>query len=198
MKILEWINFLNGMRLKGKKVYTLAEIANIDNTTIKSAKTVSQRLKKNNILINIYKNIWAVPEATIYDAAPHLVPDSYCSMETALFHYNLIKQSPQNFHFVSLRLSGAKDTKLGIIYFHKIKKNLYFGFTNHMAEPEKAFLDYLYFCLNGGRKPFADYDFTNYKKFRKRRLKIYAKSYPKSVRRHTAALNLPKASKKRA
>lgn len=184
MKILEWINFLNGMRLKGKKVYTLAEIANIDNTTIKSAKTILQRLKKNNILINVYKNTWAIPEATVYDIAPYLAPDSYCSMETALFHYNLIKQSPQNFHFVSLQISDVKNTKLGIVYFHKIKKDLYFGFSNYMAEPEKALLDYLYFCLNDGRRPFVDYDLTNYKKIKKRKLKTYAKPYPKTVKKY--------------
>lgn len=188
MKVLDWINFLNGMRLKGKKVYTLAEIANIDNTTIKSAKTILQRLKKNNILINAYKNIWAVPEGTVYDIAPHLVPDSYCSMETALFHYNLIKQSPQNFHFISLQRSNVKNTKLGIVYFHKIKKDLYYGFNNHMAEPEKALLDYLYFCLNDGRKPFVDYDFSGSKGINKKKLQKYSRQFPKTTKEYLDTL----------
>lgn len=188
MKIIEWIRFLNEMKLKDKKVYTLAEIANIDNTTLKSAKTVLQRLKKNNILINICKNIWAIPEATIYDIAPYLDPACYCSMETALFHYNMIKQSPQIFHFISMRLSKSKDTRLGAIYLHKIKKNLYFGFDKYMAEPEKALLDYLYFCYKDGRKPFVDYDFSGFKWINKKKLERYSRRFPETTKKYLDTL----------
>lgn len=184
MKILEWINFLNEMKLRNKKAYTLAEIANIDNTTIKSAKTILQRLKKNNILLNIYKNIWAVPDATIYDIAPFFDPDCYCSMETALFHYNIIKQSPQIFHFISTRLSKRRNTRLGTIYFHKIRKNLYFGFNNYMANPEKAMLDYLYFCLKDGRKPFVDYDIMELGMLNREKIHEYSKQFPKTVKKY--------------
>lgn len=184
MKIIKWINFLNEMRLQNKKVYTLAEIANIDNTTIKSAKTILQRLKKNKILIPVYKNIWALPETTVYDIAPLFDPDGYCSMETALFHYNMIKQLPQTFHFISKRLSKKKNTKLGIICFHKIKEDLYFGFQHYMAEPEKALLDYLYFCLREGRRPFVDYDIKVGELLHIDKLLCYAEQFPGTVRRY--------------
>lgn len=172
------------MELKNKRVYTLAEIANIDNTTIKSAKTILQRLKKYGILSNIYKNIWAIPSAAIYDIAPLLDPDCYCSMETALFHYNLIKQSPQSFHFISVKISKTMTTKLCTIYFHKIRENLYFGFNNFVAEPEKALLDYLYFCFKDGRKPFTDYDITTLGSINKNKLQKYSEQYPKPVKRY--------------
>lgn len=188
MKTLEWVNFLNEMKLQNKKVYTLAEIANIDNTTIKSAKTILQRLKKNKILLNAYKNIWAVPEVTTYDIAPFFDPGCYCSMETALFHYNMIKQSPQIFHFISTRLSKRRNTRLGTIYFHKIRKNLYFGFNNYMADPEKAILDYLYFCLKDGRKPFVDYDIAGLDMLNRERLQGYSNQFPKTVRRYSDKL----------
>lgn len=184
MKILEWINFLRDMELKNKKAYTLAEIANIDGTTIKSAKTVLQRLKKYNILLNVYKNIWVVPSAAIYNIAPLFDSDCYCSMETALFHYNLIKQSPQTFHFISVRISKAINTKLGKIYFHKIRKNLYFGFSDFMAEPEKALLDYLYFCFKDGRKPFKDCDILAFELLDKKKIGEYSKQFPNSVKKY--------------
>lgn len=183
MKILEWVNFLKEMNQRGKKVYTLAEIANIDNTTIKSAKTVLQRLKKNHILLNIYKNTWATPDATIYDIAPFFVSDCYCSMETALFHYNIIKQSPQIFHFINTMVSKKIGTKIGTIIFHKIKTSLYFGYTNHMAEPEKAFLDYLYFCIKDGRKPFTDYDIMGLDIIEREKIQDYANPFPKTVKK---------------
>lgn len=170
------------MKLKGKKVYTLAEIANIDNTTLKSAKTVLQRLKKNKILLNIYKNIWAVPDADIYDIASFLDADCYCSMETALFRYNMIKQSPQTFHFISKRFSKKRKTAIGIIYFHRIKKNLYFGFCDNLAEPEKAILDYMYFCIKDGRKPFVDYDILELGMIDKKKLQKYSEPFPKIVK----------------
>lgn len=190
MKILDWVNFLNEMKLRNKRVYTLAEIANIDNTTIKSAKTILQRLKKNRILLNVYKNIWAVPETTIYDIAPLFDHDCYCSMENALFHYNMIKQSPQSFHFISARISKTRNTKLGIIHFHKIRINLYFGFKNYMAEPEKALLDYLYFCFKDGRKPFTDYDLAGIENLKKTKLQRYVKLYPASIQRYLRKLLL--------
>lgn len=190
MKIIEWINFLNEMKLQDKKVYTLAEIANIDNTTIKSAKTVLQRLKKNKILLPAYKNVWVVPEATIYDIAPLFDPNGYCSMETALFHYSMIKQLPQTFHFISKRLSKKRNTKLGVLYFHKIKKDLYFGFQHYMAEPEKALLDYLYFCLREGRRPFVDCDIKSGKFIRIDKLRSYARWFPETVRQYVGQIPL--------
>lgn len=190
MKIIEWINFLNKMKLQDKRVYTLAEIANIDDTTIKSAKTILQRLKKNKILLPVYKNIWALPEATVYDIVPLFDSDGYCSMETALFHYNMIKQLPQAFHFVSKRLSKKKSTELGVLYFHKIKKDLYFGFHHYMAEPEKALLDYLYFCLREGRRPFVDYDIKGGEFIRIDKLWDYAGRFPKTVRQYIGQIFL--------
>jgi len=181
MKILEWVNFLNKMKLQNKNIYTLAEIANIDHTTMKSAKTILQRFKKNNILINIYKNIWSLPNTSIYEIAPYLDSSCYCSMETALSYYNLIKQAPQTFHFVSTKYSKKISTKLGIIVFHKIKRDLYFGFNNKIAAPEKAFLDYLYFCFKDGRRPFIDYDQTGLQKIDFVKLKKWAKPFPKKV-----------------
>lgn len=184
MKVIKWINFFYEMKLKGKRVYTLAEIANIDNTTIKSAKTILQRLKKNNILINICKNVWAVPDTEIFSIAALFDKDSYCSMETALFRYNLIKQAPQTFHFVSKYLSKKRNTQLGVIYFHKIKKSLFFGFQNGIAEPEKALLDYIYFCFKDGRHPFRDYDLTSFESINIKKLKKYSDPFPKSVKKY--------------
>lgn len=182
MKILKWINCLNKMKMQDKRVYTLAEIASLDHTTIKSAKTILQRLKQNKILLHIYKNIWGLPEATIYDVARLFDPDSYYSMESALSHYNIIKQSPQVFHFISKRLSKKRQTKLGIIYFHKIKGDLYFGFRQYIAEPEKALLDYLYFCLRQGRRPFLDCDLNDLSLLDMDKLGDYARRFPKSLR----------------
>lgn len=189
MKILEWINFFNSMKLKSKKAYTLTEIANIDNTSIKSAKTILQRLKKNKILLNIYKNIWAVPDADINDIAPFLDPDCYCSMETALYNYNIIKQSTQTFHFISNKFSKKKKTAAGIIHFHKIKNNLYFGFKNHFAEPEKALLDYIYFCIKDGRKPFVDYDILDISAVNNKKLQKYSEPFPKTTRAYLNKLS---------
>ena len=182
------------MALQGKRVYTLAEIANIDGISTKCAKTVLQRLKKNNILTSVYKNIWAIREASVYDAAYLIDPCCYSSAETALFYYNMIKQSSQVFHFVSKKISKKINTKYWTIKFHKIKNSLYFGFNDHIAVSEKALLDYLYFCIKDGRRPFVDIDITKTDIMDKNKLWEYSKLFPLSTQNYLRKLFSKSAS----
>ena len=84
-----------------------------------------------------------------------------------------------------VKISDKKiNTELGIVIFHKIRSNLWFGFSNHIAKPEKAVLDYLYFCLQDGRKPLAGYDITNLGILNKERLLQYSNQFPKTVKKY--------------
>jgi len=78
---------------------------------------------------------------------------SYVSLETALSYYNLIPEGVYLYTGVSTRKTVLFETALGNYKYHKIKKELFFGYKLEqigeykvkLAEIEKTILDLFYF-----------------------------------------------------
>jgi predicted transcriptional regulator of viral defense system len=121
------------------------------------------------------------------DVVNELVPDSYISLGTALAEWGLYSQNPIATTCVTTaRGRKIKTASIDIVY-RKISPGLFWGFTEKkgrygsykIAEPEKAFLDWIYFTLKDGLD--VEFDEIQFGKLGRSRLVEYAKKYPSTV-----------------
>ena len=117
----------------------------------------------------------------------NLYQPSYVSLEWALFKYGLIPEIVYNPTSVTAKITRIFKNEFGSFSYRQIKKELFFGYRTIkendqvylIAEPEKAFLDYLY--LNSSKiKTLEDikelrFNEIEIKKLNRARLRQYAK-----------------------
>ena len=117
-----------------------------------------------------------------------LRPDAYISLESALGEWGISTQSPSALTCVTTGFPREfRTTSVRIVYRH-IAQKLHWGFevkrTRHgsyrIAEPEKAFLDWIYLQRQEGL-PTA-FDELSLEKIDWKKLHRYALKFPKSVR----------------
>lgn len=118
------------------------------------------RWTKERKLIRLKKGIYFLAEKQIKDRfflAPILCSPSYISLETALNSFGIIPDIPAAITSLTVNKTCQFKTEKGLFVYHKIKKELFWGFTKvlklpfvyFVAQPEKALLDYLYFKARG-------------------------------------------------
>lgn len=121
------------------------------------------------------------------DVVNELVPDSYISLGTALAEWGLSSQNPIAATCVTTARGRRIQTASIDIVYRKISPGLFWGFTEKkgrygsykIAEPEKAFLDWIYFTLKDGLD--VEFDEIQFGKLGRSRLVEYAKKYPSTV-----------------
>jgi len=133
-----------------------------------TANKILQRLTKKGILKKLAKRqyLFALLGTDDFQIANFLYGPSYISLETALCFYGIISQFPYSITSVTTKRTktiNCLDKEFG---YNHIKQSLFFGYCKKngflIALPEKALLDYLYFCSKGLRSfEKDDFDFTN-------------------------------------
>ena len=116
-----------------------------------------------------------------------LRPDSYISLESALSEYGVTSQIPRVLTCVSPKYVRNIKSKTVNISFRKLKKELYWGFSQkktrysiyNLATPEKALLDWIYFRRSESLP--LDMDEFVLSELDRTRLLEYAKRYPAPV-----------------
>ncbi|MCJ7525291.1 MAG: hypothetical protein MUP71_08725, partial [Candidatus Aminicenantes bacterium] len=91
-------------------------------------------------------------ERVLFEIANRIYAPSYVSFEMALSYYGLIPESVFGITSASTRKTSRFSTTLGEFLYRTIQPRLFFGFeirrhggkTFKIAQPEKAFLDFLY------------------------------------------------------
>ncbi len=92
-------------------------------------------------------------EGSLFYLSNMIYKPSYISLETALSYYNLIPEGVYLYTGVSTRKTIMFETPFGNYKYHKIKKELFFGYKLEqigeynvkLAEVEKTILDLFYF-----------------------------------------------------
>ncbi len=80
-----------------KTVFTLQDIQTIlEIPTLQGAKSFLRRAKKNNSLIHIRQNIWALPNYDHREVVEKIRKNAYISLETVLYQSGIIFQYYQN------------------------------------------------------------------------------------------------------
>jgi predicted transcriptional regulator of viral defense system len=149
-----------------------------------------KRQRKRGLLEKVADGVYLNKLATSVsarDVVNELVPDSYISLGTALAEWGLYSQNPIATTCVTTaRGRKIKTASIDIVY-RKISQGLFWGFTEKkgrygsykIAEPEKAFLDWIYFTLKDGLD--VEFDEIQFGKLGRSRLVEYARKYPSTV-----------------
>ena len=116
-----------------------------------------QRWLRSGHLVRLKRGIYQITSRSIDDftLASYLYPQSYLTAETVLSHYSLIPDVAINFTSATPTTTNQFSTARGLYLYSKLPASLYFGFhpatDSHypklhyqIADPEKAFLDWIY------------------------------------------------------
>jgi predicted transcriptional regulator of viral defense system len=171
-----------------------------------SAHSRIQLLSKNGWLLRIKQGLYFVNDSMfgpIQENLPFLTishclfEDSYVSLAYALKYHQLVNKNPEVISAINIHVSKKFEFQSYTFKFIKVKPDLNFGYhtisqqkrTVHIADPEKALLDYLY----------ADIDFSTPELFFQpikehpeaidfEKLQQYAMRFSINVRRKTGFL----------
>ncbi len=124
------------------------------------ASKILARLQESNQLIHLGRGIWSL-KMTI---SPFLIPESlvapfpaYISLQSALYHHDMISQIPSVVYAVSLARTHCFQTPITTVRIHHIDPDFFMGFDVDtktgikMATAEKALLDVIYLgCIGKG------------------------------------------------
>lgn len=111
---------------------------------------------KKGLLTRIKNGLYLFPETELGDqfyAAQKIYYPSYISLETALNYYGIIPDVAQMVTCITPMTTAEFRTPLGTFWYRHIKKEYFFGFevisekkfSYHIALPEKALVDFIYF-----------------------------------------------------
>lgn len=144
-----------------KLILTTEEISQALNISKKSAQVTASRYSKNQLLIRLKRDFYALPfrlsqasEEELFKIANLIQTPSYISLNSALSYYNVTTQQTQNFvESISLKRSEERNAGDITFAFTKLKEQLYNGFTREgdffIASPEKALVDGIYLSSMG-------------------------------------------------
>lgn len=185
----QWVDILRkASREEGGGLVCLAvlsRLSGLKNFTLRKALLrVEEKGLVERVSSNLYLNRFA--KVTLEELAMTVGRPCYISFESALSHYSIISQEPLVLTCATTGKPKRKSTPLGEIIFRHITEKRFWGYIESggvlRAEPEKAFLDLLYWSSKTrGRIP--DLDEVNWGELKKEKIVFYAKKFPLSIRK---------------
>ena len=179
MKIIEITKKLTNIN---KRIFNIVDLGKIFNSVNKNTiyKT-AERLVNNGILKRLNKGLYinTAKAPDIFEIANYLYTPSYISLESALYRYGVISQSP----YLITSVTPKKPKKIiaegtDFEYVH-ITAKYFFGYVSDkgilIATREKALIDLLYLISKKARR----FNLTNLdlKEIDRKRFKAYLKHY---------------------
>jgi len=158
MESLKSIEIIRKLSSSNLSLFTISDFKKLfaiqqDNTAYK----IVERLTKKEILKKLTKNryLFNLLPADDFQIANFLYYSSYISLESALCFHGILAQFPYQITSITCRKTKSiKAINKEFAYFH-IQESLFFGYEKKesflIASPEKALIDYLYFCSKGLR-----------------------------------------------
>ena len=115
--------------------------------------------QKQGYLLKLKNGLYALAEAaqkiSPEEVSGQLYAPSYISLEKALSIYGIIPEMVYSITCITPKTTRRHKNRLGTFEYHHIKEPLFFGYKTVqgescpylLAEPEKAWLDFIYFHL---------------------------------------------------
>jgi len=150
MKLVDVHTKLLDMKVAVFQTSDAAACLNIDNA---HASKLLARLSLAGHLVHLSRGLWAFKERVELLALPEYLTNpfpSYVSLQSALYHHDMISQIPVITYAISISRTRRYETPLGMVSVHHVQPSFFFGFESigkgiaKMATPEKALLDFLY------------------------------------------------------
>lgn len=133
--------------------FTTSEAAAALSISRNHAAQVLQRLAETAHVAHLARGRWALPNETDSFMLPEALTapkPSYVSLQSALYHHEMIEQIPEVTYAVTLAPTRRVHTPLGDVSLHQVTPAFFFGFDVvattgvKLATPEKALLDVFY------------------------------------------------------
>jgi predicted transcriptional regulator of viral defense system len=119
-----------------------------------TASTMLARLGRNGHVRRLKQGIWLLEKNahpwTLHQYLSDPAP-SYLSLQTALFHHEMIDQIPTTIHVISTAKTNTIKTPVGTYAIHRVAPPFFCGYEPlsggpaQVAVPEKALVDFFYF-----------------------------------------------------
>lgn len=144
-----------------------------------------ERLKKENVIGRLSRGMYVAPNGNLDVASQKICPRSYISFGNVLAQAMLIGTIPQKaVYAVKTGKSRIYRGAMGTVVQLGLKPELFFGYEVKngvaYADPEKAFLDTLYFHQKGQKYFFDIYSDIAVDLLDKKKLRNYLKKYKNS------------------
>jgi len=174
--------------LKSKLFFGVRDVAETGGMSLASAHVLCSRCVKDGRMLRLKRDFYVLADdweycgtGRLFQIANRLQVPSYLSLTTALAYHETTTQVQQRwFESVSTRRSTTIKANGKTFVYHKLKRNLYFGFTRKdgifIADPEKAVLDAAYFESLG--RLDIDWDALDREKFDLERIDTYLAAFP--------------------
>lgn len=188
MKTLEWQEFFAEQRARhGKVIYSVAELANVAQTTLHAANTELGRLVKRGLIRRYAQGWYGLSQGVEPEQIVRAVdPGAYITGFYALFWHHLVTQVPSEIVcFTNRRMNRRTDriTPAGKLRFLCVPAGLYAKPVGQvMAPAEQAVCDFVWLSLRDGVQPESLVTFRNLERLNPRRLNQALKRYPENVR----------------
>ena len=168
-----------------KPFFTIADIEKITGMERKSLHVSLNRLVKRGVLERAARNAYIITGQPIRveAVAGQIYFPSYLSFESALSRSGILNLVPYTFTFATTRKTKSLAMQGRSVEYRHVNNDLFFGFTLedgiYLAEPEKAFLDLIYFSVFGKSSfPTEEMDLRS---LSRQRLNKYSKRFPTRV-----------------
>jgi len=154
MKYLEMKNELEEKNMVLFSKEDLKQILGMKDITVKS---ILQRYKKRGYIKNPKRNMYFFSDnpPSLLSVAYQIYSPSYISFETALASYGIIPEVVYSVVSATTKSTREFTFEETVFKYLKIKSQAFTGYVKKdnyfIAEPEKAFVDYLYFVAIEGK-----------------------------------------------
>ena len=156
--------------IKGKRIplFSVREIQRLFGLSKNAAFMVLHSYTKNGFITRLKRGLYAFPDAFPPDSliANKLYEPSYISLQFALSYHGVIPETVYEITSITTKATRRFEVEGKIYTYRRIKQSAFSGYRTErqagisflIAEPEKAFVDLLYFRLYSGKRPIARFN----------------------------------------
>lgn len=183
-----WVNILQKTGKEDGGLMPLSTLSKLSGLEGHSLRKALLRAEEKGLVEKVGPGLYLnrFGSTTLEELAMALNRPCYISFESALSAYGVISQEPLVLTCATTRKPLRKPTPLGDIVFRHITPKRFWGYVENKgvltAEPEKAFLDWLYWSGKiQGR--FPDLDEANLEEINRDKILSYVKKFPRSIQK---------------
>ena len=191
------VGLLKTLKTLNKPFYTIADLEKITGLGRNSLYVALKRWVDGGVLERVSQGVY-IPMGENFPVekiAAQLYLPNYLSFESALARHGILNMIPYTLTFATTRKTKKYRLRKHGVEFRKISPGLFFGYEMkdgiHIAGPEKAFWDQIYFVCRG--KVSLDLDEMNLKNLSAKVIINFSRRFPEYVQRRVEAIVKPLA-----
>jgi len=151
---MKWIDFEREIKKKNIKLFTPTDVERFLGRTKIAARFLLHRLKKQGYVTSLKRGLYKLSDTNISDLylANKLYEPSYISLEFALSYHRIIPETVYEITSVTSKTTRRFKVLGKLFTYRRIKQKAFTGYVLKkqddssflIAEPEKAFVDFIY------------------------------------------------------